>query len=457
MGCRFSSELIALMGGQLSVESEPGHGSTFRFTVRLACAAAPEAIGLDAAADALAGLHVLIVDDNTTNQQVLRHMLTRAGMAPTVVGSGPEAIAAVAASRRVGPPIDLVLLDVNMPGMSGFEVAERLTQDPLLRTAAILMLTSSDQVNDGARSRDSGPERLPRQAGEPGGAVPGDDDRRSAPGATSRLRGPRRSSPIRTGPARRILLAEDNVVNQKVALHMLQKLGDTVDVVATGRAAVEAVASRPYDLVLMDVQMPEMNGTEAAIEIRRREQGTGVHLPILALTAHADRRDREACLSAGMDAYLAKPFHAEGLRDAIARLMAGGEPRTMETPPAQETVPPDGTGDDGQAVRDRILASFSGDATSSVRLRALFLSEYPGRLREIKEALGRGEAEAIARGAHGLKGSVGFFSKNGPLELAQRLEEVAKAGALGDAPPIVDALEAELGRLHLTLAPLAAA
>ena len=203
--------------------------------------------------------------------------------------------------------------------------------------------------------------------------------------------------------------------------------------------------------------MPEMNGTEAAMEIRRREQGTGVHLPILALTAHANHRDREACLAAGMDAYLAKPFHAEDLRDAIARLLTGSASRTVETPPAQDPSAPAGTDDDGQAARDRILATFSGDRAVVRQITALFLSEYPGRIREIKAALGRGEAEAIVREAHSLKGSVGFFSRNGPLELAQRLEEVAKAGALGGAPPIFQALEEELARLDVTLAPLAAA
>jgi PAS domain S-box-containing protein len=325
LGLSISARLVGLMGGRIAAESEPGRGSTFRFTARLPAAEAVPSAPLPIDPTALVGVPALVVDDNATNRLILAEALAGLGMPPTAVDGGFAALEAIARAKAGGTPFALVLLDGHMPGMDGFEVAERIRNDPELAGTVIMMLTSNDQADHIARCAGLGiATYLVKPIGQPellraiarvlgaSGAFPGN----GAPAAR------RNGAAIASdGAALRVLLAEDNPVNQRLTTRLLEKAGHEVTVVGDGRQAVAALEGSAFDLVLMDVQMPEMDGFEALAELRRREAASGAHTPVAALTAYAMEEDRERCLAAGFDAYLAKPIRREELHRTIVGLV----------------------------------------------------------------------------------------------------------------------------------------
>jgi CheY-like chemotaxis protein len=320
LGLTICTRLVALMDGRVWAESEPGRGSTFSFEVGLEPDLGPAEPAVSPAA--LTGVPVLVVDDNATNRRVLAGLVQRWGGRPVCAADGPKGLTELTAAADRGEPFSLVLLDATMPGMDGFAVAERICRDPQLGTAAVLMLTSADRPGDAARCRALGvaaflvkpvhPAELNRRIasalGDPGHSAIG---RATQPAPAAR--------PTAPGTRLTVLLAEDNAVNQRLAVRLLEKLGHTVTVVGDGRRAVEAHADRVYDLVLMDVQMPEMDGFEATAGIRRREAEGARRTPIVAMTAHAMKGDRERCLAGGMDDYLSKPIQREELFRVLKR------------------------------------------------------------------------------------------------------------------------------------------
>ena len=453
LGLTISSQLVRMMGGRLSVDSEPSAGSRFAFTVRLPRGDQADPAATPVASRLLDGRRVLVVDDNATNRRILHETLIGWHTHPTLAASGPEALEAIVAARRDGTPFDLVLLDVNMPGMSGFDVAERIVQDPMLHSVTILMLTSSDRSEDLERSRTLGLGAHIVKPVSRTALLKAIVQALGVQALPSRAIAP--APETATGPALRLLLAEDNAVNRLAAEQLLRRRGHHVDVVSNGREAVEAVAHGRYDLVLMDVQMPVMSGLDATAEIRRAEQGTGGHVPILALTAHASDRDRETCLAAGMDDFISKPFHARELYEAVDRLAAG---RPVPAPVPAPVEPADREEPDaGHAAREGIVARFFGDRDVARQVAAVFLSEYPGHLDAIAEALDRLDTKALAGEAHSLKGSVGFFGRESASRTVLTLETQAKDGDLTAARRTYVVLRGELESLHETLAPLAAA
>jgi len=318
LGLSISVRLVRMMEGNMWVESEPGGGTKFHFTVPLIPAADPVKADLGERFDLLRGVRVLIVDDNCTNRRILELMLKRWGMVPKSVEGGADAIVELLAASGEGKQYRLIISDVRMPGMDGFSFVERVRQEPKLSTAKIMMLTSSGQRGDAARCEELG---ISAYAMKPVRQAELQDVICRLLGENADARSLiTRYSLADTGKAKvslRVLVAEDNIVNQKLVARLLEKRGHCVKIVGNGREALESLEQESYDLVLMDMQMPEMDGFEATSELRRREKQTGLHTPIVALTAHAMKGDRERCLEAGMDGYLAKPIRSQELDDLL--------------------------------------------------------------------------------------------------------------------------------------------
>jgi two-component system, sensor histidine kinase and response regulator len=323
LGLTISSQLVRLMGGQLSVESEPGMGSNFHFTANFVLVQQPaEGAPLRDAVD-LQDLQVLVVDDNATNRRILEEMLHGWHMVPTLVESAHEALATLRAAQQAGTPYSLLLTDVQMPVMDGFTLTEAVKKDAAIAGVTVVMLTSAGRPGDAARCRELGvaayiskPIRRSELRSAILMALTGHFAEQVRP--TLIMRHSLRET-LRTG---RLLLVEDNKVNQTVARRLLERRGHTVVVANNGREALailEEVTSAGFEVVLMDVQMPEMGGFECTAIIRAREQKTRFHLPIIAMTAHAMKGDEERCLAAGMDDYLSKPIQPDDMFEVVER------------------------------------------------------------------------------------------------------------------------------------------
>jgi len=320
LGLAICSQLVGMMGGAIKVISEPGKGSTFTFNAHFGRTAPVESSSA-MKPECLKNLPVLVVDDNDTNRRILEEILINWHMVPTCVDSGQAALTAMRQAKEKQQGFPLVLLDACMPGMDGFSVAQAIKSDPALAGATIMMLSSADTVADSARCKEMGISVYlvkPIRQSELLDAiltVLGATTAQAKPaGQTSKV------GSMKTHQPRSILLAEDNPINQKLAISLLTKWGHTVKVANNGLEAVEHAKASQYDLILMDVQMPEMNGFEATQVIRAYETPLGRHTPVLAMTAHAMKGDKDKCLAAGMDGYVAKPIAVEELFSAIENL-----------------------------------------------------------------------------------------------------------------------------------------
>jgi PAS domain S-box-containing protein len=452
LGLAITSQLVALMGGRVRVESELGRGSTFDFAVRFDKYAGPPLKPLWGRVD-LEGLPALIVDDNATNRAVLKELLTTWRMRPLAVHDGAAALAALKAALEDGDPFPLVLLDACMPELDGFAIAACIKSHPELARATIMMLSSADQRGDASRCRELGVAcylRKPIAQSElfdailtAMGAEPFEEPR-SRDGST--VSDNPAIEPAAGDPPLRILLAEDNEINQRLATRILQKRGHTVVVAGDGRQALAVLESQTIDLVLMDVQMPEMDGFAATAAIRQREIATGAHIPIVALTAHAMKGDREKCLAAGMDAYLCKPVRAEALLSIIGGLVPGAR---APQPPADPSITQQLT----PAVFDPalMLERVDGDRRLLEELIDLFFAQEQELLPAIRRAGQLGNGQALERAAHKLKSSLGHFGDRRASDAAQRLEELARDGQYTLADKAIVQLERDVARVHAAL------
>jgi len=316
LGLTISSRLVAMMGGRIWLESEVGRGTQFHFTIRCGVAKAkPPALGEQ---DGLTGTPILVVDDNSTNRRIFEETLRYWGMQPEVAGSAAAALARLRDAYEAGSPFRMVLTDSAMPDMDGFQLVERIRESADFGRVAVIVATSAGQRGDAARCRSLGIAAYltkPVRGVELKAAIRAALARASND-IQARPLSPRHSQRERRRSLR-ILLAEDNPVNRKLAVRLLEREGHTVVVADNGRRALEALEGADVDLVIMDVQMPEMDGYEAATSIRKAEKTTLKHVPILAMTAHAMKGDQAKCLAAGMDGYLSKPIHPADLRQAI--------------------------------------------------------------------------------------------------------------------------------------------
>jgi PAS domain S-box-containing protein len=319
LGLTISQRLAQAMKGRIWVESEVGRGSEFHFTVALAPCDDVEAVSADE--PELAGLTALIVDDNETNRRILSGMLRTWQMEPVLGSSAPQALALLRNAVTAGKPIGLVITDIHMPDMDGFRLAERIRAVPDFSAVAIVMLTSGEARGDIERSRTIGVSAhltKPARRNELRKAIAHAMRTRDDLAAPDALPLTRHANGLSLTP-RSILLVEDVAVNQMLAVRILEKAGHRVVVAENGRESLEMVGAQPFDIVLMDVQMPEMDGFEASTRIRERERTSGTRVPIVAMTAYAMTGDRERCLAAGMDGYVSKPIRARELLDAVEK------------------------------------------------------------------------------------------------------------------------------------------
>ena len=435
LGLAISTQLVDLMAGKIWVDSRPGHGSTFHFTADFEVQPSP--VSPPALEHGLIDLPVLIVDDNETNRQILKEVLTNWHMHPVAADGNAAALAALERSLAENHPFEIILLDAHMPLMDGFGLAKRIKQNHKYEGIKLIMLTSAGQPEDVSRCRALGIAAYltkPVKQSELFDVIVS-------------VLSPHRPQPFFMSSRRRrgtrlaqhtlkVLLAEDNAVNQMLATRIFEKLGHRVTVVSNGREALSAARAGRFDLIVMDVQMPEMDGFEATAAVREWEKTNGEHVPIIAMTAHAMKGDREHCLAVGMDAYVSKPIRAGDLEEAVTQAMAASK-RLSAT---GDTSAPGG----GVIEEASLLAGLDGNRKLLRDLAQLFIANCPQQLSEIKAAIQLGDAERLRRAAHTLKGSVGNFAVKGAFETANQLETLGKEGNLHAAQAACVALEGEL-------------
>ena len=446
LGLAISSRLVELMGGRIWVESAAGQGSNFHFTAELAVAPDGAAAHAIIEPQAVRDTRVLVVDDSATNARILEEMLRNWGMRPVAVLSARDALTSLRREAAADEPYHLVLSDVNMPEMDGFSLAEAIKTDRNLDSTVIMMLTSGTRPGDFDRCKELGVAAhliKPIKQSELFDAII------AALGADQAIvESDADDAPTIRYTPRHILLAEDSVVNQKLAVGLLARHKHDVTVVNNGREAIDALGRQSFDLVLMDVQMPELDGLEATSLIRQEEKQTGGRIPIIAMTAHAMAGDRERCLEAGMDDYIAKPVRAADLFAKIAA-WSGGNARTGT---GDDETADDAGSDPAQLVHwDEALAAVAGDRTLLREVVGAFLSETGAMIESIEKAIDTGDAPVVRRSAHTIKGTLRLLGARAALAKAEQLEFMGRDRRLADAPAVFSLLSRELQKLRPVL------
>jgi len=449
LGLTISSQLVRMMEGEIWVESEEKKGSAFQFTARFERSNELLEREPRPLLKKLQDLRVLGVDDNDTNRLILEQMLKAWDMQPTVVDSGPAALGMMHRAVSEGKPYDLVLLDAMMPDMDGLEVARQIHAHPELDGAIMLLLSSLDDQDYFSRMRELGVKshlRKPITRSDLLDAImdalaialPTEEESASAPLEVE--------EEMASEHALRVLLAEDNKVNQAVAMAMLDRLGHATTVANNGVEVLQALAENSFDLILMDMQMPEMGGVEATEKIRLQERETGEHIPIVGLTANAMKSDEERCRAAGMDAYIPKPLRKQRLVDAIITLHLDAEEIEKE----KGSNAPTGDILDLAALEDLKGLEEFGDF-SLREVIGIFLQEGAPRLAAMHRALEEQNGPDLQREAHTLKGGGRDLGTVRLVEVCQQLEDIGKTATFDLASEALTAVESEWKRAREAL------
>jgi PAS domain S-box-containing protein len=443
LGLAISARLVGMMGGQITLSSEFGKGSTFEFCAHFGLQPPTGEGALQPADRSMSGLSALVVDDNTTNRRILDGMLSGWGMKVRLASSAEEALEILASGST--RQFDLLVTDFHMPGLNGLELVEHIQRMPDLVFPTVLMLSSARSLQDVPSARMLGiSARLTKPV------------RRAAlhTAITRALRQPGHSEPplvdamnkAHTRGGLSVLIAEDNPVNQKLAAALLERAGHTTSLASNGREAVAAIARERFDIVLMDIQMPVMGGLEATKHIRELEAHTGRRTPIIALTARTMKGDREEFLAGGMDGYLPKPIQSKKLLRLIDELARGVVESEHESAQSE----------DGNSVLDEseLIATVGGSRTLALELAGLYLDELDPRMQELASAIHDKDRDRIRFAAHALRGSSASLSAMRCAGLAGLIESMARSGELDDAKASLAQLQHETRRLKARLVAL---
>ncbi|HEY9723597.1 MAG TPA: response regulator [Oscillatoriaceae cyanobacterium] len=473
LGLATSRRLVKLMNGTIGVESTPGKGSTFWFSIPMQrVGAVPQA---KAPSANLVGRRVLVVDHNVANLTSLHHQLSHWGLLSLAASDGQKALELLNEAKRRSKPFDLVLVELMMPFMNGIELGRAIQSDAQLADVPMILLASKGFEENADEVRAAGfvaSLTRPFQGAHLGECIANVLD---TPGNTEPGTTPTPASRSSAEPPR-LLVVEDNAVNQKVALNMLRKLGFQADLAPDGREALQAVQSAHYDAVLMDCQMPVMDGFKATQEIRRGE-APGQHLPIIALTAYVGDGARELCLEAGMDDYLTKPLNPTELQSALARWLTRGMPASVAAPPkpvpapapppvevpvaiaeAPVAPPPAVIEDDCldmEAIAGLRELQQDGEPDIVLELAEVFFDEAPRSIQTMHAALSKQDAPTVTRAAHTLKGCASNIGARPLAKRCEALERAAGEGELAEGGQRVFEIEQEFSRVKSALQAIA--
>jgi CheY-like chemotaxis protein len=441
LGLVISAQLAGLMGGRMWIESQPGAGSVFHFTARFGVQ--PETgrgrTGLDAR---LNGAPVLIVDDNESSRVIMGELMEQWGMRAATAPDASSGFNAIERAHAAGDPFRLIILDAGMPQISGFELAARVKGHPELAAPILITLCTSEVGNGAARCHEmnlAGYVVKPAKESEVLNAI----QKATSRDALQTPANSRRQDAVAEVPPLKVLLAEDGLVNQKVALGILEKQGHTVEVANNGLEAIAAIEAGKFDLVLMDVQMPELDGFETTIEIRKREKSTGGHVPIIAMTAHAMKGDRERCLSVGMDGYLSKPIKRTETLATIAQVLKAVAELPVAPIVSVEKRP--------EVDLTTLLESMAGDSQLLCQVVEVFLAEAPKMVEQIGAAVSARDALKLEHAAHRMKGCVCNFTQGRAFGTSVRLVEAGRSGDLSQADTLLSTLKVEIDQLSQEL------